>query len=109
MLNLNLTYQAQILDLVVHLWVSGVFLQKRLRIGCDFSIMSFRDIGAFPNLPDTHFNIGFYLSDHSPGFVACVDYKTSLKFCTLAPASRYRRVGHEQTLISGRCFQKLAV
>ncbi len=45
MLNL-VTHQAQILDLVVHLWVKGVFLKKRLRKGCDFS-----------------HNKGFYLSN----------------------------------------------
>ena len=36
--------------------------------GCDSLIMNFRDIGPFENLPHTHVNIGFYLSD-PPGTV----------------------------------------
>ncbi len=42
-----LTYHAQILALVVHLWDKGEFLRERLRKGCDSSIKNFRDMGAF--------------------------------------------------------------
>ncbi len=34
-----------------------------LRKGCDSSIMNFRDMGPFKNLPYTHVNIDFCLSD----------------------------------------------
>ncbi len=56
-------YHAQILNLVVHLCGKGLFLREKLRKGCDSSIINFRDMGAFQNLPDAHVNIGFYLSD----------------------------------------------
>ncbi len=57
------TCHAQILDLVVYLWDKGVLHRERLRKGCNFSIMNFRDMGAFQNFPDTHVNIGFYQSE----------------------------------------------
>ncbi len=53
---------------MVHLWVKGVFRGERLRKGCDFSTMNFRDMGTFQNFPDMHVNIGFYQSE-PPGDV----------------------------------------
>ena len=35
--------------------------------GCDSSIMNFRDMGLFENLPYTHVNIGFHLSEIGAG------------------------------------------
>ncbi len=70
-----LTLHIQILDLVVHLWVKDAFLRERLRKGCDSSIMNFRDMGAFRNPPNTHVNIGFYLSDPPR------DYQSGVSVC----------------------------
>ncbi len=62
-----MTHHAHILDVVVHLWVKGVFRRERVRKGCDFSILNFRDISAFQNFPDTHVNIGFHQSEPRGG------------------------------------------
>ena len=45
--------------------VKGVFIWERLRKMCTL-IMNFRDKGPFENLPDTHGNIAFDLSDPPP-------------------------------------------
>ncbi len=57
----------KIYNLAVKVWVKGVPCREWLWKGCDFSIMNFRDMGPFVNLPYTHVNIGFYLSD-PPGY-----------------------------------------
>ncbi len=57
------THHAQILNVVVHLWAKCVFPRERLRKGYDFSILNFRDTGAFQNFPDTHVSISFYQSE----------------------------------------------
>ena len=46
-----------------------MFGREMLRKGYDFSIINFRDMGAFQNCTDTHVNIGFYQSE-PPGTLA---------------------------------------
>ena len=72
-LHIQVTFHAKTLDWVVHLWVKGALPKERLRKGCDSSIVNFRYMGAFQNLPNMHANIVFYPSE-PPG------YKT-LCFC----------------------------
>ena len=56
------------ISLRVKLWVKGVSCRGWLWKGCDSSIMNFRDMGQFENLPYMHVNISFSLSDPpSPG------------------------------------------